>query len=64
MVRSWRIGDARSKGDHHRIQQARQMLKSHDRASSTVRGISEWIPSHLQDAMLANLQGRGFDLSC
>lgn len=64
MVRSWRIGDARAKGDQHRIQQARQMLKSHDRSSSTVRGISEWIPSHLQDAMLANLQGRGFDLSC
>lgn len=64
LVRSWRIGDARAKGDLPRILYARRMLKAHDRALSTVRGISEWIPAHLQDAFLANLQTRGYAVTC
>lgn len=35
-----------------RIRQARRCLTSGDRASSSVRGMSEWVPEHLAFAML------------
>ena len=64
LVRGWRLGDARSKGDRYRIDQARHMLTCHDRTASQLRGVSEWIPQHLQDALLVNLQTRGFRVVC
>lgn len=62
LVRSWRIADARAKGEVDRKIQARRMLECHDRVLSQLRGVSEWITEDLQHAMLANLQTRGFSV--
>lgn len=64
LVRAWRKADARAEGSRHRIAQARQMLRCGDQALSRVRGVSEWIPQDLTDALLANLAGRGYSITC
>ncbi len=64
LIRSWRIADARASGDAFRLASARSMLRCEDQASSRVRGVSEWIPQHLQDAMLFNLGSRGYSITC
>lgn len=64
LIRSWRIADARAAGDRFRLAQARSMLTCHDQSMSRVRGISEWVPQSSQDAFLANLQTRGYSVTC
>lgn len=44
--------------DSRRIRQARRCLLSGDRASSSVRGMSEWIPESLAFAMVSFLENR------
>lgn len=44
--------------DSRRIRQARRCLLSGDRASSSVRGMSEWIPESLAFAMVSFLESR------
>lgn len=57
LVRSWRIADARASGDWRRLRYARRMLACNDRALSTVRGVSEWIPEHLAVDLLDLIAG-------
>lgn len=64
LVRSWRKADARAEGNRHRIAQARGMLLCRDQSLSRVRGVSEWIPQDLTDALLANLASRGYAITC
>lgn len=64
LVRGWRRADARSSGDRYRIRTARAMLTCHDRPLSEVRGVSEWLPSGLQDLLVMSLAARGFDVRC
>jgi hypothetical protein len=64
LARSWRVADARAKGDRYRTRSARTMLRCEDRALSRVRGLSEWIPEAVSMGMLANLAARGFDVRC
>lgn len=49
IIRSWRIAQARTapKNRGPRIKSARKMLQCSDRKKSAVRGVSEWIDSHL-----------------
>lgn len=61
MVRSWRLADARAKGDSWRIRSARSMLTCNEKPLSTLRGFSEWMPDDgVQLRMLANVGERGF----
>ena len=66
LCRSWRIADAKKSGDRFRIRSARSMLKCpcdpNTIGLSRVRGVSEWIPSDVQQAFLFNLGTRGFFL--
>ncbi len=64
LVRSWRHADARSAKNRHRIRLARRMLSCSERALSEVRGLSEWVPEGVQEAMLANLATRGYRVTC
>lgn len=64
LVRSWRVADARASGDRYRLDQARSMLTCHDAPTSRVRGVSEWMPEKVQDALLANLGTRGYSITC
>lgn len=64
LVRSWRKADARAEGSARRIAQARSMLACRDQALSRVRGVSEWVPQDMTDAMLVNLATRGFRITC
>lgn len=64
LARSWRVADARSRGDTFRLRSARTMLRCEDRALSHVRGISEWIPEAVSMGMLANLAERGYAVRC
>ena len=53
VIRNWRIADARATESPKRIRQARRVLLSGDRSSSTVRGMSEWVPEHVAFRMIA-----------
>ena len=64
LARSWRVADARARGDAYRLRSARAMLTCNDLALSRVRGVSEWIPESLTLPMLSNLATRGFDVHC
>lgn len=64
LVRAWRIADARSSGNIHRLRHARRMLASSSIELSRVRGISEWIPESLTLAMFSNLASRGYEIRC
>lgn len=59
IVRGWRIADARASGKVDRLRAARVMLGG-DRKHSEVRGLSEWLSSSWQLAVLAHVAGRGF----
>lgn len=63
LVRSWRIADARLSGNVYRLKTARQMLRCHEKALSSVRGVSEWIPEPLAVAFIASLAARGYAVS-
>lgn len=63
LARSWRVADARAAGDRFRLKSARAMLACPDRALSTVRGVSEWIPEAVSMAMVANIASRGFSVT-
>lgn len=56
LVRYWRISDARASKKPTRIAQARTCLKCNERALSSVRGMSEWIPERLALFMVAYLE--------
>lgn len=62
MVRSWRVADARADGNVRRIHLAKSMLACPDRARSSVRGFSEWMPQHVTLALLANVASRGYGI--
>lgn len=62
IARGWRLADARSAGDWRRVQAARSMLQSSNRALCEVRGVSEWIGQDANLSVLAHLAGRGFRL--
>ena len=64
LVRSWRHADARAAQNRHRIRLARRMLACNARPLSEVRGLSEWVPEGIQEAMLANLATRGYRVTC
>lgn len=68
LCRSWRMADARVNGDRWRIRSAREMLKCPCEPGniglSRVRGVSEWIPSDVQTALLSNLAVRGYQVAC
>lgn len=51
MVRGYAIADARSRGDWPAVRYLRGMLACDDRARSSVRGCSEWVPGPLFVAM-------------
>lgn len=62
LIRSWRRADARADGNRWRIRSARQMLRCPDQARSRVIGFMEWVPFHVQMAMLGNLGERGYEI--
>lgn len=64
LVRSWRVADARAAADPRRELLARRMLACNEAKLSRVRGVSEWIPEAVQDALLANLASRGYSVTC
>lgn len=64
LVRSWRLADARASGEALRVRQAKRLLRCNEEPRSRVRGLTEWIPEHVQEAMLANLANRGYSVTC
>lgn len=64
LVRSWRIGEARAKGDRRRELHARRMLRHNDPHISRLRPVSEWCSQREALQFLGNLaeRGYGFDL--
>lgn len=62
IVRGWRIADARSSGNRRRIRSARRMLQCNDKALSSVRGLSEWLPDSQTLPLMHWLQSQGHDL--
>jgi len=64
LVRAWRLADARASGDVRRVYLAKHVLSCSNRALSSVRGLSEWVPEYIQDMMLANLAVRGYSVTC
>lgn len=65
LVRAWRKADARESGDRYRIRTARSMLTCHDRPTSEVRGVSEWLPSReMQDRLIELLAAMGHEVRC
>lgn len=63
MLRAWRLADARATYDPkvraQRVRSARRMLASGDRKLCEVRGTSEWVPQHVQLALLGLLADQG-----
>lgn len=66
LVRSWRLADARTARDPktraRRISSARRMLAAPSRERAEVRGTSEWIPEHVQIALLGLLADQGHEV--
>lgn len=59
LCRGYRVADSRASGDTFRIRSARRMLQSSDKALCRVRGVSEWIPEHVQVQMMDCLAANG-----
>ena len=64
ILRGWRLADARQTGNGFRIRSARNMLKSHTRELSNVRGASEWLEMGPSLAILDYLKGEGHEIEC
>lgn len=66
LARRWRISRVRDAGNGRLILNARAMLKCPDkhRTSSAVRGLSEWIPQDVSDAMVLWLASAGHRVEC
>lgn len=62
IVRGWRIADARASGNKRRIRSARRMLQCNDKALSSVRGLSEWLPDSQTLPLMHWLQSQGYEL--
>lgn len=60
LARAWRIADARASGKSRRIRSARRCLRCPYPDKSPLRGVSEWIPSSVQDSILRYLVSAGF----
>ena len=59
IVRGWRLAGARASQDLSRIRAARKMLRGRDRATSAVRGVSDWFPERLTLPVLTHLASMG-----
>lgn len=64
IVQRWRLADARSSGDEHRVRSARRMLQSSDRDSGSVRGVGEWIGQDMTQQILRHLAAMGHEIRC
>lgn len=53
LARNWRLADARTSGNRHRIKQARTMLKHNHPELSKLRGVKEWIPNETMSLIVA-----------
>ena len=62
IVRARTIAEARASGDRRRLRYVRGMLTCHDKALSSVRGVSEWIPLDTQLQILAYLASMGHEV--
>lgn len=62
LVRSYGVAQARSKGDRAAQVYARRMLASNERDLAEVRGISSWVPAHIVELLMENLDARGFSV--
>lgn len=62
ICRSWRKADARASGQAFRIRQARTMLSCSKPDLSRLRGVSEWIPEHVQMSALYLLRSQGCEI--
>jgi len=62
ICRGWRKADARASGLAFRIRQARSMLSCSKPDLSRLRGVSEWIPEHVQLAALYLLRSEGCEI--
>lgn len=67
MLQAYRLDDARRERDPKRradrIRSARRMFSHPDRSVSEVRGVSEWVPQHVQVAFLGLLADEGHEIS-
>ncbi len=64
MVQRWRLADARSSGDAHRLRSARRMLQSNDQSAGSVRGVGEWIGTDETQQFLRHLAAMGHAITC
>jgi hypothetical protein len=64
MVQRWRLADARSSGDSHRLRSARRMLQSSERSAGSVRGVGEWIGTEQTQQFLRHLAALGHEIRC
>ena len=63
LVQRWRYADARESGVRGRIRAARRMLQSTDKATGSVRGVSEWIGQDFSAALIAYIASQGHPVS-
>jgi len=67
MLQAYRLHDARRERDPkrraERIMSARRMFSNPDRKVSEVRGVSEWVPQHVQVGFLGLLADQGHEIS-
>lgn len=62
LMRSYAVAQARSKGDRAAQVHARSMLKANTLELGQLRGISLWVPRHVTERMLENIDARGFSV--
>jgi hypothetical protein len=62
LMRSYRVAQARSKGDRAAQVHARSMLKANSRELGQVRGISCWIPCDVLELLAQNIHDRGYSV--
>lgn len=62
LVRSWAVSKARSKGDRSAQVYARRMLRANTRELGEVRGVSSWVPRHVVELLLENVDSRGYSV--
>jgi hypothetical protein len=64
IMQRWRLANARVDPDpvkrRSRVRSARNLLRGKDRASSSVRGLAEWLPLHWSRRVLLHLAAAGY----
>lgn len=67
MLKAYRLNDARRERDaqrrRDRVLKAQRMLSHPDRRVSEVRGVSEWVPQHVQIGFLGLLADQGYEIT-